>query len=292
MIAQTAPSPTPMLDSPSEVIGRARCPVTRAVAGSIREIPPGSQVAVQTAPNPSSVAAHGPCGTATEPSGRPVRASYTPTPLPSPEIHARPWATSVQSGHRRPRNPPRSPADHGHPPSLSPPAGGCVNTATGTPRPPPPRPASTPWPGASNAWTTRPPSTPGPSPPWSRPGERSCSPDAESAPSWPHRCCAPGPMPAAAAPTPPSPYWAEPRPSPPQRPDHALSAQPVRGPPAQPGPARRRHDQTTNRPSNPRLRPTTTRPGQDQPRDQTLPGPLRRRQLYHLLQAPPALDPT
>ena len=100
MIAQTAPSPTPMLDSPSEVIGRARCPVTRAVAGSIREIPPGSQVAVQTAPNPSSVAVHGPCGTATEPSGRPVRASYTPTPLPIPEIHARPWATSVQSASR------------------------------------------------------------------------------------------------------------------------------------------------------------------------------------------------
>jgi hypothetical protein len=61
-----------------------------------------------------------------------------------------------------------------------------------------------------------------------------------------------------------------------QRPDHALSAQPVRGPPAQPGPTRRRHDQTTNRPSNPRLRPAATRPGQDQPRDQTLPGPLRR----------------
>src|SRR5215213_3121703 len=61
-----------------------------------------------------------------------------------------------------------------------------------------------------------------------------------------------------------------------QRPDHALSAQPIRGPPAQPGPTRRRHDQTTNRPSNSRLRRAATRPGQDQPRDQTLPGPLRR----------------
>jgi hypothetical protein len=61
-----------------------------------------------------------------------------------------------------------------------------------------------------------------------------------------------------------------------QRPDHALSAQPVRGPPPQPGPAPRRHDQTTNRPSNPRLRRAASRPRQDQPRDQTMPGPLRR----------------
>src|SRR5215213_7657999 len=50
-------------------------------------------------------------------------------------------------------------------PSWSPPAGGCATTPTGTPRPPPPRPACAPWPAASNSWTTRPPSTPGPSPP-------------------------------------------------------------------------------------------------------------------------------
>jgi hypothetical protein len=41
MIAHTAPSPAPMLDSPSEMTGRATCPVTRALTGSIRETPPG-----------------------------------------------------------------------------------------------------------------------------------------------------------------------------------------------------------------------------------------------------------
>jgi Transposase len=82
-------------------------------------------------------------------------------------------------------------------------------------RPPPPRPASAPWPAASSSWTPRPPSTPRPSPPWSGPGDLSCSPDAESARSWPHRCCAPGPILAAAAPTPPSRCWAGPPRSPP-----------------------------------------------------------------------------
>jgi hypothetical protein len=33
------------------------------------------------------------------------------------------------------------------------------------------------WPAASNSWTTRPPSTPRPSPPWSGPGGLSCSPN-------------------------------------------------------------------------------------------------------------------
>jgi transposase len=49
------------------------------------------------------------------------------------------------------------------------------------------------------------------------------------------------------------------------------------------GPPRRGADQAALRPSHPRLRPTAPRPGQDQPRDQTLPGPLRR---------PPALPAT
>jgi transposase len=77
--------------------------------------------------------------------------------------------------------------------------------------------------------------------------------DPESARSWPPLCCAPGPC----------------RPLPDQRrlrhdrrgrahprlqwPDRALPTQPVRGPSPQPSPPRRRHDQTTNRPSHPRL---------------------------------------
>jgi hypothetical protein len=72
-----------------------------------------------------------------------------------------------------------------------------------------------------------------------------------------------------------------------QRPDHPRPPQPLRGPPAQPGPGHRGPDQATNRPSNPRLRHQTACPGQDQPPDQTLPSPLHR---------PPALptprDPT
>jgi hypothetical protein len=99
-------------------------------------------------------------------------------------------------------------------PSWSPPAGGYANTPTGTPKPPPPRPACAPWPAASSSWTPRPPSTPGPSPPWSGPGDPSCSPELAWARSWPHQCCAPGPMLAAAAPTPPSRCSAELRPSP------------------------------------------------------------------------------
>jgi hypothetical protein len=95
------------------------------------------------------------------------------------------------------------------------PVGGCVSGATGTPRPPPLRPACAPWPAASNSSTPRPPSTPGPSPPWSGPGGPTCSPDPASARSWPPLCGVPGPMPAAAGPTPPSPCWAEPPPSPP-----------------------------------------------------------------------------
>ena len=47
-------------------------------------------------------------------------------------------------------------------PAWSPPAPGCANAPTGTPRPPRLRLACVPWPAASNSWTPRPPSTPVP----------------------------------------------------------------------------------------------------------------------------------
>jgi len=85
----------------------------------------------------------------------------------------------------------------------------------GTLRPRPPRPACAPWPAASNSSTAKSPSTPGPSPPWSEPGDRSCSPHVGWARSWPPSSCAPGPIRAAAQATPPSPCLAAPRRSPP-----------------------------------------------------------------------------
>jgi len=53
--------------------------------------------------------------------------------------------------------------------------------------------------------------TPGPSAPWCGLGDRSCSPDAGWARSWPPSCCVPGPTLAAAPATLPSPCWAGPR---------------------------------------------------------------------------------
>ena len=61
-----------------------------------------------------------------------------------------------------------------------------------------------------------------------------------------------------------------------QRPDGAGSAQPVRRPSTQPGPPRGRLDPAAHRPGHARLRHTPPSSGQDQPRDPTLPGPLRR----------------
>jgi len=56
----------------------------------------------------------------------------------------------------------------------------------------------------------RSPTTPRPSPPWSEPGGRSCSPDAGWARSWPLLSCVPGRIQAAAEAMPPSPCWAGP----------------------------------------------------------------------------------
>jgi transposase len=63
----------------------------------------------------------------------------------------------------------------------------------------------------SSSWRSRSPSTPGPSPSSCGPGDPSCSPELAWARSWPHRCCAPGPILAAAAATPPSPCSPAPR---------------------------------------------------------------------------------
>ena len=79
--------------------------------------------------------------------------------------------------------------------------------------------------------------------------------------SWPPRCWAPGP--AAAVST--------------QRPSHhPLSAQPLRRPPAQPGTAHRGPEPDPVPASHPRLRRSAYCRRQDQPKDQTLPCPLRR----------------
>ena len=96
-IVQMPPSPAPMLDSPSAGTSTATHPVTVPVSGSTRATPRLPHVAVHTAPNPESMPAHGDCGTATEPCGRPVRASKTPMPLPRALTHVRPKSTSTQS---------------------------------------------------------------------------------------------------------------------------------------------------------------------------------------------------
>jgi hypothetical protein len=64
---------------------------------------------------------------------------------------------------------------------------------------------------ASSSSILRLPSTPGPSPPWSGPGDQTCSAGPGWARSWPPSSCAPGPTLAAAPATPPSPCWAGPR---------------------------------------------------------------------------------
>src|SRR5262245_36564106 len=63
--SHTAPSPAPTLPSPpsSTGIGRRTYPTTELLAGSILANPGFLHVAVQTKPNPTSVASHGPCGT-------------------------------------------------------------------------------------------------------------------------------------------------------------------------------------------------------------------------------------
>ena len=96
-IAQMPPSPAPMLDSPSAGTSTATHPVTVPVSGSMRATPRSPHVAVHTAPNPESMPAHGDCGTATEPRGRPVRTSNIPIPRPTPLTHARPESTRTQS---------------------------------------------------------------------------------------------------------------------------------------------------------------------------------------------------
>jgi hypothetical protein len=74
-----------------------------------------------------------------------------------------------------------------------------------------------------------------------------------------------------------------------QRPDGPGPTQPFWGSPLQPGPAPDRPDQAALGPSDPRLCPTATRPRQDQPRDPTLPGPLRRPPALPTARAPRAL---
>jgi transposase len=100
------------------------------------------------------------------------------------------------------------------PASSWPPAPGCASRPAGTPRPPPrPRPWAA-WPVGSGSEAAD-----------HRQAIlvliRAWRPDLlarqGSARSWPPPCCAPGPVPDAAAPMPPSPCWAGPPPSPPPR---------------------------------------------------------------------------
>ena len=185
-----------------------------------------------------------------------------PTPTPGP-------------GGRRPRHPPRTPPQPHHTPP------GQVRRRSdsrppGMSRPPPLRPACVPWPAASKSWTPRSPSTHGPSPSSCGPGGRTCSPAAAWARSWPPSCCAPGPIPAAAPATPPSPCSAGP---PPSRPPAARRSGFDSTGPATVNSTRPYTwslDQAAHRPGDARLRHPPTRSGQDQPRNPTLPGPLRR----------------
>jgi hypothetical protein len=167
------------------------------------------------------------------------------------------------------------------------PAPGCASSPAGTWRPlARPRPCAA-WPVGAGSSPARPLTTARPSWCWCGPGAPTCSPGLGGPDRGRHRAVrlvAPWPLPPGCRLR----HAGRGRPHPRLLgPDRTGSAESLWGPPAQPGPVRRGPGQAPHRPSDPRLRLPTARPGQDQPRNQTLPGPLRR---------PPALptprDPT